>query len=110
MANNDTDLQWAAGVISTFGSFFVVNTSGNAPAAVRFVARTSRYPETMKRLADIMGVNVSYVTQAGKEATQVVLQGEVLHRFMRLVWDHLQRERQYEYAEARREARNRKVA
>lgn len=98
---------WAAGVIATMGSFLIVSTSGTAPAAVRYVARTSKNPEALTRLASIAGVNVTSARQGDKIATQVVLQGSTLHRLMTLVWDELTIERKKEYAAARREVKDR---
>jgi len=103
----DFNAPWAAGVVATMGSFLIVSTSGTAPAAVRYVARTSKNPEALTRLASIAGVNVTSAKQGDKIATQVVLQGSTLHRFMTMVWDHLTIERKREYAKARLEVKGR---
>ena len=100
-----TNNSWLAGAIDFSGSFLVVRTPGLTPYAVRYVARSSKHTEALTRFASMVGANITRVKQGDQIASQVVLQGQPLHRMMTSVWDELSTQRKAEYARARRAMR-----
>lgn len=102
MSTIETDLAYAAGMISFAGSFVLVPAGGkNDDKVVRYVLRSVNRLDAVTELARIMGVDTTITTSNGKQATQVTLQGTVLHHFMTKVWPYLPRDRKQDYARSR---------
>lgn len=95
---DDDDAAWAAGLLSTTGSFQVVAGS------VRIAMRSSRHTEAIERFGRIFGVATQIVAVNGKDGINLSLGGGPLHEIMKVVWPQLTRARKQEYAAARKRA------
>jgi len=103
MDNKDTEIDskvdhaWAAGLMSSSGSMFLLND-----VTVQYVLSSSNHPESVDRFAEIMGLSS---LDGARGSRRVTLSGKPLHRVMGLVWGYLTKERKLEYAKLRKAAK-----
>lgn len=89
--------EWAAGVISIAGTFYMRRQNGRS--SVTLTVKSKTHQDTIKKLADIAGVR-STLDRNG--TLKMSVYGAKLHTLMKKVWDELPDSRKLDYARLRR--------
>lgn len=108
--SRETDLAWAAGLLSGLGTFttFRSNHSKSTSAermAARLTLKSTHHTQALQRWADLMGVKAHPSRQNQVWGLKITISGAPLHKIMHALWDNLEAERKKEYAAVRMAAR-----